>query len=74
MEKYHTAYICENGHVVSIYNDIEDEFCEECGAKVIHTCPKCGNAIRGGSEEGSFDEYKIPRHCRKCGEAYPWTK
>ncbi len=76
MNKYYTAQICENGHVISSVGDSSDLFCEECGSKIINSCPSCNSPIRGQLNDDSFIvcTYNAPKHCPKCGEAYPWTK
>jgi hypothetical protein len=62
-------------------------FCPECGAKTQTQCAQCGNVIRGGFLHlGLFDPdtgeqhvigrenvKSIPRHCSKCGNAFPWA-
>ena len=73
---YHNATICLNGHCYSKLEGLQDVHCKECGAECISDCPSCGAEIQG-VPVGDFDfavDYKIPKHCWKCGEAYPWAQ
>jgi len=44
-----TQQICLNGHqITDNYNrspEFRRTFCDKCGAKTIHQCPKCGVEI-----------------------------
>lgn len=71
------AYICENGHAVSIYSQTcSDRYCTFCGAKVISVCPSCGVTIRGRSSgDYSFlGSFAVPSYCPRCGKPYPWIQ
>jgi hypothetical protein len=78
-DRYLTALVCENGHVLSRRLEEEtdpEKFCPNCGAAAISKCESCGVAIRGQSETiGGFfaGEVRADAYCRKCGSAYPWT-
>ena len=51
MDNFDTQQVCLNGH------QITDEYyrcpherkdvCDTCGEKTMHTCPKCGDEIKG---------------------------
>lgn len=74
--------ICLNGHQISDRSPLDSEtheFCEECGAKVIDSCPHCEEIIEGYlSIDGVFDlssyTSPIPKYCKNCGTPYPWTE
>lgn len=75
------ALICENGHIVNdsvkTYPEDNSEFCQECGAKNISNCPSCGKLIDGKRHTEdciAFDSIELPKYCKHCGQAYPWTK
>jgi hypothetical protein len=79
---YLTAAICLNGHVRSdgIERDYgrHDQFCAECGARVISQCPNCKTPIRGdyhSDEVAVFATYLVPApaFCFQCGQPFPWT-
>jgi hypothetical protein len=68
-----TPRVCLNGH---IRHEDEEEYCPQCGERIIATCPSCGVRITG--KYVFFSESKatlmLPHsHCRKCGEVFPWT-
>lgn len=79
-DRYETAQICENGHVLTSCfssTDREVAFCPECGAKTITACPHCGKPIRGhGVYVGviAMSHYQRPSYCHACGKPYPWTE
>lgn len=75
---YYSMLVCLNGHVATNRFEKEsisgDEFCENCGSELIHTCPNCSTYIRGHENT----TYHIPTDsppntCHKCGEPYPWA-
>jgi hypothetical protein len=82
--RYDTAQICLNGHIItdSIQVDPEDQkFCGECGASTITQCQSCDAPIRG--REYIFDFlsgsrpiglHRVAQFCYQCGEPYPWLK
>jgi geranylgeranyl diphosphate synthase type II len=77
-----TAQICLNGHVITsasrISPELKRQFCDKCGAATITECPKCGANIPGyyhvPGELTLARTYKLPKFCRECGAAYPWTE
>lgn len=74
---YDVAQICLNGHVTNarVRSDPQScaDYCEECGAKTIQTCPRCGSPIRGQLDNWS-DHLEAPAFCIACGEPFPWTE
>jgi len=79
---YDTAQICLNGHVITSASKtspkLKRRFCDKCGATTITECPKCGANIRGyyhvPGELTVERTYILPKFCRDCGVAYPWTE
>lgn len=76
--EYHTALICQNGHILS--SNLEGQLsplshCPDCGAQALQNCSGCGKAIRGRQDtHPSFTPWPRPAFCHACGEAFPWTK
>jgi len=77
---YDTAQICINGHVINSHTETEPEhnknYCDDCGAKTITSCPKCEAKILGEFHSPryfSIPMSEAPRFCRNCGSPYPWT-
>lgn len=79
---YRTAMVCEKGHLIT--DDVEGQpatraaFCQECGAKTLAACPKCGEAIRGYYKVPGVADFTgrvapVPTYCHACGHPYPWT-
>jgi hypothetical protein len=79
---YYTQEVCLNGHQIWTDSDRNsdpspDQYCEDCGKRIICTCQKCTNPIDG--EISRVDKYPIeinpsvPNFCKHCGEPYPWT-
>jgi hypothetical protein len=76
----HIAQICLNGHVV--LHSLRDRpqwrkaYCEECGAKTIHTCQSCDWPIQGFGPDHwmAGRQYQTPKFCGRCGGAFPWTE
>lgn len=74
--------ICLNGHQLSVTSDTSsdpDEYCPQCGTRVITTCQECNEPIKGWLESegmiylGKRTKEK-PSYCSKCGKPFPWTK
>lgn len=52
------------------------QFCSDCGAPTIHTCPHCGREIPG-DYAGDFCyaiSWDVPNYCGYCGKPFPWTE
>lgn len=80
---YATAEICLNGHIVSddVSSDNHEEFCSQCGAKTVNTCPHCNSEIHGYFYADLLTfrnvkdiDMKLPYYCHACGKPYPWTE
>jgi hypothetical protein len=85
---YGVARICLNGHLIGFelkgpgrpgLRQVGDPFCQQCGSRTIAECPVCRSEIRGRPMVSPmvpdvFTSYDVPRFCRACGSAYPWTK
>ena len=74
--RFHTAYICENGHAISAKTgECPYTFCPQCGARIISKCPACNAVIRGVVDDTwSFAfNYTVPAYCPDCGKPFPWT-
>ena len=75
---YHTALICDNGHILSSNLAVElspPSHCPNCGTHALQHCPGCGKPIRGPrSTSPGFAPWPPPAFCHDCGEAFPWTK
>ena len=74
---YDTAQICVNGHVVNLsYHDgpqFRRDFCVDCGARTIITCPSCNTEIVGHYRNHTgLEPPMTPRFCTACGRPYPW--
>ena len=70
------AFICENGHVNSVYSfTCQDKFCTICGAKIISKCQNCNVTINGRptGDFGFIGSYNAPAYCHNCGKPHPWT-
>ncbi len=52
--------ICPNCNFFS-HIDEPDEYCTQCGTKLIQSCPNCNNDI-----DNPFAKY-----CKHCGESLP---
>ena len=79
--RYETAQICMNGHMVvrgiEARPESKSNFCSDCGAKTITTCPNCNTNIRGYYNIPgviSTARVVIRAYCHECGSPYPWTK
>ena len=73
------ALICLNGHVINgnfhASPQVNQSFCDKCGAKTIHQCPGCKAEIRGDYPlPGALVETMgvAPNFCHACGNMYPW--
>lgn len=82
MPYYEVAQICMNGHVITSLLNVNpvhsQNYCSQCGALTITTCPKCNKKIRGSYYDPNWfldydGSYKKPGFCHNCGTAYPWT-
>ena len=78
MSRYYNAQICLNGHVISYFSSNESDYCPDCGAKTIISCPSCNTNIRGKERPDpgiiAVYDYILPKYCYNCGQPYPWTK
>lgn len=81
MGKYDAYLVCENGHGVNAsYHgspEFNKNFCTQCGAKTLHTCPNCKKDIEGDYHlEGVLDLISgpkpVPVICKYCGTPFPW--
>jgi hypothetical protein len=80
MGRYHIGQACLNGHAINGYSDKyrehNSQFCGECGATTITTCPACSQPIRGKFQsDGVFTarDWQPAAFCYACGKPYPWT-
>ena len=77
---YRTAQICKNGHVITSNTNNTarlSNFCPECKAETISSCPKCNTPIRGKYDVPgviSISSYTPPKYCHHCGHPFPWTE
>lgn len=78
---YDVGYICRNGHWINTrgrdYPSRNANFCQQCGADVIHECPSCGRPIRGQLVVPNvviMTKVDLPKFCWHCGAPYPWTE
>jgi hypothetical protein len=79
-KSYYFSKICLNGHV--LFNNLEhldktQEFCQECGKKIITCCENCNNPIRGDlyiPDVDILEQSKAPVYCYACGSPLPWTR
>jgi hypothetical protein len=79
-KSYYFSKICLNGHV--LFDNLErldktQEFCEECGKKIISSCENCNNPIRGDlyiPNVSILAQSKAPVYCYACGNPLPWTE
>lgn len=80
MGYYETMQVCLKGHqITDHYNEwsqFRQDFCNKCGAKTIHECPKCNTPIRGDYVVENFfgGSTPVPYNCHKCGAKYPWAR
>ena len=79
---YYTQEVCMNGHQIWSDSDRDsdpkpNQYCEDCGKRIICTCQKCNKPIDGEIFESDMLPIEInpsvPNFCRHCGEPYPWT-
>lgn len=82
MGKQYFQKVCSNGHQITDYYPYDtdphpDEYCEECGSKVIVTCPSCKTPILGYEQVDGVIALgfstSVPNYCRNCSNPYPWT-
>lgn len=77
---YRTAQICKNGHVITSNTNNTarlSNFCPECKAETISSCPNCNTPIRGKYDVPgvmSISSYMPPKYCHHCGHPFPWTE
>lgn len=78
---YDVAQICENGHVITARArgraNLNQDFCDTCGARTIVSCPSCSTDIRGHYHVPGvigFGGYSAPAYCHSCGKPFPWTE
>lgn len=77
---YRTAQICKNGHVITSNTNNTahlSNFCSECRAETISSCPKCNTPIRGKYDVPGvmgISTYTPPKYCHHCGHPFPWTE
>lgn len=74
---YYNAYICKRGHVVSIWKEIDNSYCQICGTEIYSKCPNCGAPFRGDDKDQiihNVKSYKRPLCCYNCGKPLPWTQ
>ena len=76
-----TQQVCLNGHqITDSINDSPErlrDFCPDCGAKTITSCPSCDKPIPGHQHyDGvmSFSSVDVPLNCTSCGNPFPWTE
>ncbi len=83
-DRYHTAQICINGHIITDSIQVDpipgQEYCEKCGEQLITTCPNCHSELRGRRlipdlmSARIVHLHKPPSFCFKCGKPYPWIE
>jgi len=79
---YDTAQICLSGHIINTCAETEPErnknYCSECGAETITSCPKCGAKVLGQLHPSpqylALPMIGAPKFCWTCGSPYPWTE
>lgn len=75
-----SALICNNGHIINgsfrTQPQRNQQFCSDCGAPTIHTCPHCGREIPGdyAGDFGYAIPWDVPKYCGYCGKPFPWTE
>ena len=80
--QYDMAQICLNGHIINTHAETEPEYskdyCGECGAETITSCPECGAKILGQLHPSPkyliLPMFGAPKFCWNCGAPYPWTE
>jgi len=77
---YDVQQVCINGHQITeyynSYTEYRKDFCDLCGEKTIHACPKCSTPIKGYHHVDGivgFGSVPVPDFCEKCGERFPWA-
>jgi hypothetical protein len=78
---FDTAQICINGHIVNqqvlSVPDLNQRFCDHCGAATITACPICRTPVRGYCAVPGIvppSDGTAPSYCPGCGSPYPWTE
>ena len=80
MGTYRTAQVCKSGHVITsnIHNAAHlSNFCPECRAETITSCPNCNTPIHGEYDVPSvisISTYTPPKYYHHCGYPFPWTE
>ena len=70
----------QNGHVITSNTNNTahlSNFCSECRAETISSCPKCNTPIRGKYDVPGvmgISTYTPPKYCHHCGHPFPWTE
>lgn len=65
------SMICKNGHYLCCFSG---DFCSNCGAETIDSCPHCSEKIPLLDSPGIVKNYKVPSYCSNCGKPFPWTQ
>lgn len=74
------ARICENGHVNITYRRARGEHCQQCGAPLMDSCPRCGSLIKQWHYYGMVYltpknlNFERPDRCKCCGHVFPWAE
>src|SRR5262249_28045203 len=73
--------VCHNGHVITdllrSHPERGRDHCERCGAQTLCQCPTCGQELPGAIPVPGLlpvGEGQPPRHCSRCGAAFPWAR
>lgn len=82
MNKYLTAQVCLNGHIITSATEDEPENmcvrCPDCGEKTITACPSCNTPLRGKHHDEKVVICGPPptkdAQCPNCGKPLPWTE
>lgn len=78
--KFHTAFICTKGHIISSTGAKQDKHCTVCGNPAINQCTHCNEPIRGSRDYSGTgiiaptSAINLPYYCHQCGNPYPWTE
>ena len=72
-------HICENGHLKTDFKRVRPgDTGSVCGAKMIDSCPECGELIKKWYYYGSVprgpkpNDSMRPEKCRVCGAEFRW--
>lgn len=72
--KYHIAYICTKGYIVSDESKFDGQFCPKCGSDVIHQCQNCHTDIKGREildNAYNWEPIRLSYYCTNCSTPYP---